>query len=660
MRPYSIVIVASLAVVLAVLFIATSFAVSTPLVKDEIAERLSTLTGGSVTLHGEPVVTVFPSISVEVKDVVVAGAGDRDHPLATVAALKASLRIVPLLVGRVEVETLTLVNPRIHLILDESGAGNWEADRIPTAASALGQSPGSRLGEIVLQDGRLLYEDRHTGQMDAISTANLRLAWPRATEAAELSGTFAWRGEMVDVRAGLDTPGAVFGKGKAGSDGHLTLATVSALHSMDSDTPAGSALESEPPHSPLRRFAEWLGISIAPGASFGPLHIIGNVAADETSVKLSDATFELDGNAAEGNLALRLEGDRPSLQGSLAFDAFDLSPYAEKFLPSKSRLLTLPISADWFSYADVDIRASADQIDLVSSLLTDISIALSTRRGRMTLSLDRAGLADGHMEGQMTAEPAKQGIKAGLSARLKNVSVADAGWSFWTAHASKLIGADIPLLGTGSATLNLSGEGKTADAIVRSFSGHVGANLQDGVAVGVDIVSTLEDILDGSTVIPNANYPFLPAIGRTYFSALTARVAVEAGIPRVEKIQLDGDRFEIELSGHGDLKRGEIEAEGIASLFDTERTADGNHHPVVELPFGIGGTLWEPMVAPGVPRIKDRSASSADLPQRSTSAIVLGDEDRSRCFSSSKNDPPEVLCDVGIVAGPTPRSGSSW
>jgi AsmA protein len=656
MRRYSIVIVASLAAVLAALFIATSFAVSTPLVKDEIAQRLNTLTGGSVTLHGEPVVTVFPSISVEVKDVVVAGAGDRDHPLATVAALKASLRIVPLLVGRVEVETLTLVSPRIHLILNESGAGNWEADRIPTAASALGQSSGSRLGEIVLQDGRLLYEDRHTGQMDAISAANLRLAWPHATEAAELSGTFAWRGEMVDVRAGLDTPGAVFGE--AGSDGHLTLAAVSALHTMDSDTPAGSALESAPPHSPLRRFAEWLGISIAPGASFGPLHIVGNVAADETSVKLSEATFELDGNAAEGNLALRLEGDRPSLQGSLAFDAFDLSPYAEKFLPSKSRLLTLPISADWLSYADVDIRASADQIDLVSSLLTDISIALSMRRGRMTLSLDRADLADGHMEGQMTAEPAKQGIKAGLSARLKNVSVADAGWSFWTAHASRLIGADIPLLGTGSAMLNLSGEGTTADTIVRSFSGNVGANLQDGVVVGVDIVSTLEDIFDGNTVIPNANYPFLPAIGRTYFSALTARVAVEAGIPRVEKIQLDGDRFAIELSGQGDLKRGEIEAEGIASLFDGERTANSNDHPVVELPFGIGGTLWEPMVAPGIPRIKDRSASAA-LPQRSTSAMVLGDEDRSRCFSSSKSDAPEVLCDVGIVAGPTPRSGSS-
>jgi hypothetical protein len=152
-------------------------------------------------------------------------------------------------------------------------------------------------------------------------------------------------------------------------------------------------------------------------------------------------------------------------------------------------------------------------------------------------------------------------------------------------------------------------EGPTIGAMIQSLAGRAGVDIRDGSLDGADTISTLQRVVDGEAGIAEGEAPFIPIAGRTYFSRLTARLVAGAGVASAERIHLAGERFEITLSGELDLSGGELTAEGTASLFDAE-SGDGRNI-LVELPFGVGGTIRDPMGAPGIPR-------SADHPQRRT------------------------------------------
>src|SRR5690606_28455581 len=216
-----------------------------------------------------------PSLEVVVKDVAVGESGEGIPPLARMGALRASLRLLPLLLGRVEVTTLTLVDPRINLVIGEDGRSNWSSGAAPRAAYG-DVSAGlrdTRLGEIVLSNGGISFEDRRDGRTETVTAANVRLVWPRTSEPARLIGSFVWRGEMVDIRAGLDAPAAFFSA--EGSPGRLTVTATPAALSLEgrfslsgeSRFSGDASLSSRS----LRALAEWLGAPIGPGSTFGPM-----------------------------------------------------------------------------------------------------------------------------------------------------------------------------------------------------------------------------------------------------------------------------------------------------------------------------------------------------------------------------------------------------
>jgi hypothetical protein len=213
------------------------------------------------------------------------------------------------------------------------------------------------------------------------------------------------------------------------------------------------------------------------------------------------------------------------------------------------------------------------------------------------------------MEGILAVKPAAQGIAVELSGRLDGMSLADAGEHLQRGRTTTLIGAEQPPQGSGTATFDVVVEGPTIGAMIQSLAGRAGVDIRDGSLDGADTISTLERVVDGEAGIAEGEAPFIPMAGRTYFSRLTALLVAGDGVASAERIHLAGERFEITLSGELDLTGGELTAEGTASLFDAE-SGDGRNI-LVELPFGVGGTIRDPMGAPGIPR-------GAAHPQRRT------------------------------------------
>ena len=137
-------------------------------VKTRIAEQISAWTGREVSVRGDPVISVFPNLSVQIAGVAIAGPQTmRDADLAEMESLTASVRLLPLLVGDIEFSAFEMIGPKIRLVRDEADKRNWMFDS-SVAALQLAFTGDVPLGAFTLVDGRVDLEDRLTGRRETL------------------------------------------------------------------------------------------------------------------------------------------------------------------------------------------------------------------------------------------------------------------------------------------------------------------------------------------------------------------------------------------------------------------------------------------------------------------------------------------------------------
>ena len=129
--------------------LAVPLVVSPDLIKQRIAERISAATGRDVTLAGEPSLSIYPHLAVTIDRLTIANPkGMGDDPFLVADEVTTRLRLLPLLIGRMELDAFELVRPRVHLITDGDGRANWKmaAQRRRTAGrrSPISPSAGCR------------------------------------------------------------------------------------------------------------------------------------------------------------------------------------------------------------------------------------------------------------------------------------------------------------------------------------------------------------------------------------------------------------------------------------------------------------------------------------------------------------------------------------
>ncbi len=115
----------------------------------------------------------------------------------------------------------------------------------------------------------------------------------------------------------------------------------------------------------LRRALQWIGKKPLPGGGFERFSLKAQTNVVGGTIALSAVNLELDGNVAEGVLTFAADG-RQTLQGTLAADELDLTPYL-----STIRLLA-DTDREWNRIAarrstgcltaDLDLRLSAAKI----------------------------------------------------------------------------------------------------------------------------------------------------------------------------------------------------------------------------------------------------------------------------------------------------------
>lgn len=569
-------------------------------ISTELAERVSARIGAPVTLKGEPELTGFPLPRITTENVMVAGADSQGTSTTiTIPRLEVSLRMLPLLLDQVEVERLTLIEPEIRIAATARSRNVSETGGAESSLQhpvALLEELGSELSAFEIRDATFIFESPQSNRVETVRNADFSAFWSKTEQSVSLSGTAEWRDAALDLDAELAEPTAAMSE--EGSQIRLSLSarqrTATAIPDTEGSPPAWSSCL----------------LPLAPDQHIGPIEIDGALRIDDGRVSLSDADFRFNGGEGSGNLAITRSGNRPKIEGSVKFKTLNLFKLAQAYLPrGRGEDAGISMKTPCLEAGDAALSLSAKELRVGQIQMTDVGLDLETRQERVDFDLRRATLADGSIAVDGSIETAGQGVTVKLGGRITDLSVTELSQTIWPIYRSRHpIGIESPPRGIASAEFQVSTTGATPAALRQGLEGQGELRVRNGSIDGANIVATLDRLKEGNKIIAKGKAPFVPVPGRTHFLMLTTAVVAKDGTVQAERARMAGEEFEIELTGEMGLDGGLMVAVGTASLFsEDEEPEQRDPGPTVELPFGVGGSVLHPGIAPGIPRIGPRA-----------------------------------------------------
>lgn len=596
LRRLGIALLAVIAVGAAVLTTA-GYLISPETARRQVLREIRAVTGLNPLLRGETTVTLFPSGSVSFGDVVL---GDPKKPALTAERLTARLRFFPLLVGRVEIADVSLEHPTIAVNLEKDGRSNWSG---LIAALARSQNPdaqrASAFSEMRIKDGTVVVRSAARKLSETFDNIAFSLAWPSISKSFGATGRFVWHNEPLDMNLTLgDFAAALMGKHSgiklriAGEPMQVAFeGTVSVKPTVKIvGTLAANAAS-------LRDALIWAGQKPLPGGGFGRFAIKARAKVAGGTIGLSNVNVELDGNTAEGVLTFATDG-RQTLQGTLASDTLDLSPYLStiKLLTANQRAWNNGhIALEGLSGTEFDLRLSAAKVVLADATLGRTAIGANLRDGHLTITVGEAQAFDGLIKGSVALANFDDGVDVKSQLHFSDVDLESCLGALFGLHR---------LEGKGDISFAVEGSGDSVLAVTRSLSGNAVLKGQNGAIAGLDVEQLLRR-LERRPLSGSGDF----RTGRTPYDQIAVSLTIAQGRVNVQDVKMTGPGVKLALVGSASIPQRELDLTGTAALVAAARTGAAPF----ALPFMVQGSWDDPIMLPDAEALIRRSGAAAPL-----------------------------------------------
>ena len=349
-----LLIISGIAVLLIIAAFSVPFFIPKSVYKARIERAATNALQREVTLAGDVNISVFPRISASVQQVTVANPEGFATPnMIEAGELRGSVKWMPLLSRRVDVQEIAFVDANVFLQRKADGSTNWElAAKDETTPSTEDSGGGFEAGiqSAVLQNASLTFQDDKAGQTYQVSELDLQASLRGMDQplSAEASGRFQDQAFAMDLW--LDAPNALTSNAPANTRLDLT-SDLGDLHYEGSlqlgDAPRlGGAFEAALPNAAA--LAQQFDLDLPAQAALGRVEVSGKAAGalDALSLTELDMSHTSDLLRASYKGAVSLAGDG-TVNGdlSVASDRMrDLHRTAEVDLASGDTLQAFAVS----------------------------------------------------------------------------------------------------------------------------------------------------------------------------------------------------------------------------------------------------------------------------------------------------------------------------
>jgi len=592
----AVAVVAAVAVCIGMLAL-SSLLISADTARETVRSEIRSVTGLEVVLRGPVSVSLFPSGAVNFADVVL-GDDRKEEPALAAERLTAHLRLLPLLVGRIEISDIALVRPRIAIAFDPNGSSNWSMLLGALARAAKPSTSQSdqmvSFSEIRIDDGTIVVRDEAHGLAETLTGAELSLAWPSISKSFAATGHFNWRDNPVEGSISVSNFLAALTGEHSGlkfrvSGAPLKLAFDGSLSNEPTLKIEGTLAADA---TSLRDAMRWTGLKPLPGGGLSHFALKARTDLVGGTIALSQVNVELDGNRAEGVLTYAADGRR-TLQGTLAAENLDLTPYIStvRLMASNAHDWdSMPIKLDGFTNFDADLRLSAARVTIANANLGRTGIAANLRGGQLVVTVGESQAFGGEITGSFGVANVETGVDLKAQMQFADVDLESC--------LGELFGIR-RLEGKGNLSIALEGSG----ASVMDVMGTLGGTITLNAAQGALTTFNIEQLLRRLDRQPLSGMGTLRG-GRTPYDKLTANIRIVQGMATVEELHLDGPTVRVTLGGTASIPSRELDLKGTASLVSSD-AATG-----FELPFVVVGT-WDNFVPSPDPQSLIRRSGAA-------------------------------------------------
>jgi AsmA protein len=569
-------------------------------VRDATKAEIRNVTGLDLVLRGDVAVSLFPTGSVSFANVIL---GDDAKPVLAADRLTARLRFFPLFAGRIEIADVALLRPRINVAYDRDGHSNW-AGMIDGLARALGPKAdrpanATSFTEIRINEGTIVLDDAKRGISETFNKVELALAWPFISKSFAATGRVVWHDEPIDTSITMSDFAAALAGDRSGVKIRLTGAPVKfAFEGNWSTRPTlkiEGTLAADAPS--LRDTLRWAGVRPLSGGGFGRFALKARTNVSGGTIALSTVNVELDGNVAEGVLTFATDG-RQTLQGTLAADQLDLTPYVSNVslrTNNERDWNRVPLVIEGLTGLDVDLRMSAANITLARAKLGRTAVAANLRGGKLLVTIGESQAFGGVLKGSLALAASDAGAEFKSQLQFTDVDLESCLGEIFQFRR---------IDGRGDIAVALDATGHSVLAMTRTLNGTTSLTGRQGSLVGWNVEQLLRRLerrpLSGTGDFRN---------GRTPFDKLTADFKITDGIATVDTVSLEGSKVRLGLAGSASIPARDFDLRGVAALNST----NGADAQAFELPFMLQGPWDDPMLLPDTQSLLARSPVASPL-----------------------------------------------
>ncbi|RFF27436.1 MULTISPECIES: AsmA family protein [unclassified Wenzhouxiangella] len=611
--------------------------------REQLAARASEQLGREVRLEGPMELTFFPWLALDIRDVTVDNQSEFEQApsLASIERASASVRVLPLLRGEIEIGTVTIGQADLNVVTGRDGSSNLDGlfagsetapdSNEPTDLSQI-RTGGVQFRNVVLNLIDLAADSRTELHLDSLSLdsfaagADLPLSLDgRLVEGGEAVVTLALDGT---VRVAADLAQVAL------SDWSLRYTLLAA----GAEGEAEGSLVVEPLADPLRieltSFAnrvEMGELNAELSAEQAITATIGEVvraSLPAARLTLNGQALNLDGEATVGERIggrLNVTGERLDLttlvpeggQGSGdAGDDADGGP-AQDFS-----------ALDMF---DLDFSLELGELVMAEGArLTDVTARSRLSGGELTLDPLSARLFGGQFEGSARVDFTQQPPEVVLSPNLSGVRVAE---------LASLFTSQSPVDGQGEFTMDVRFSGFSPEQMLASLAGNGNFAIADGVLQGVDLRALIEQELTTDN-LGNIARTFG---GETRFRTLDGGLTIEDGVVELPDLNLAAAGYAATGQGRIDLGANRVDYVLALDLGEEltqqlpralRRATNGR------IPLGISGELTAPTVSVDLAALAE-GAVREELGRRLLEALDDDDEGESEEESAETQEEGE-------------------
>jgi AsmA protein len=577
-------------------------------VTQQLQQAVARSTGRTLTLLKAPSVQVFPDAQVSVEGVSLSNPdGMFNGTTVSMERLDAKISLWQLLSRRADVQEITLVRPRLTLVIDKQGQANWQlpdgaAKPVSGASAAADAGSPVSVAPVRIVDGEVSFNDERSGTTFAVQAVNATVSVPVAGKPLNVEGSLQWNGQRVNLKLFLKDMARLT---QAGSPVELALdarplqVAVSGLLKLDGGLDlAGQANVTSPD---LRELAKWGGWNVTGTKGLKAFSAQGALALGGNRAVLSNARIGLDGMKANGLVRVLTRADRPKVEASLGIARLDLNAYtggtsdgAGTARQTAQGWSQRNVSLAGLNMADATLRLKAGEIIYRDLTMKEVSLDADLLNGKLTSTLNSLKLYGAPASGVMEIDGSQN------TPRLAGKLTA-------TGADAKALLKDFAgigrIAGKADIRLDLAASGRSQAEMVSTLAGTARLAIRDGELEGVNVPGMVNgvqrSILDGWSD---------GASGSTRFDALSADFTVKDGIAETRQLQVAGQGFRIEGDGQADILRRRL------NFKVTPQVASGDNPGMTALPVPVvvAGPWAAPRIYPDIEGILKDPQSAFD------------------------------------------------